>query len=58
MFEVFSLLFPRCGNCEETFSFPKRIKFPRLGKIFGNVFQISEVECVTVMPIVSNKWNI
>ena len=25
MFKIFWLLFPRSGNCEETFSFPKRI---------------------------------
>ena len=41
----------------QNFHFQKGLKFSRLAKIFGNVFQISEVEYVAVMPIVSNKWN-
>ena len=32
------------------FHFQKGFKCPRLAKTFGNVFQISEVEYVTVMP--------
>ena len=55
MFEVFWLLFSRSGNCDKHFHFQKGFKFPRLGKILGSVFQISEVEYVTVIPIVSNK---
>ena len=37
------------------FHFQKGFKFPRLAKIFVNVFQTSEIEYVTVMPIISNK---
>ena len=40
------------------FHFQKGFKCPRLAKTFGNVFQISEVEYVTVMPSgISNVGN-
>ena len=65
-FKAGKVSFPKClkffGSyfCEveivrKHFHFQKRFKFPGLAKLFGNVFQISEVEYVTVMPIVSNK---
>ena len=68
-FEAAKVSFPKCLKCfgsyfreveivRKHFHFQKGFKFPRLAKIFGNVFQISEVAYVTVMSIVSNKWNI
>ena len=66
-FEAAKVLFPKCLKCFGSYfreveivkkHFQKGFKFPQLAKIFGNVFQNSEVEYVTVMPIVSNKWNI
>ena len=53
--------FPKCLKCfgsyfreveivRKHFHFQKGFKFPRLAKTFGNVFQISEVEYVRVMP--------
>ena len=68
-FEVVKVLFPKCLKCFGSyfceveivwthFHFQKGFKFPRLRKIFGNVFQISEVEYVTVMPSgISNVGN-
>ena len=32
------------------FNFQKGFKFPRLANTFGNFFQISEMEYVTLMP--------
>ena len=68
-FEAVKASFPKCLKCfgsyfpeveivRKHFHFQKGFKFPRLAKILANVFQFSEVEYVTVMPIVSNKWNI
>ena len=67
--EAAKISFPKCLKCfgsyfreveivGKHFHFQKGFKCPRLAKVFGNVFQISEVEYVTVMPIVSNNWNI
>ena len=68
-FEAVKVSFPNClkffGSyfheadiVKKHFHFQKGFKFPRLAKMFGNVFQTSEVQYVTVMPVVSNKWNI
>ena len=67
-FEAVKVSFPKCLKCfgcyfreveivRKNFHFQKGFNFLQLAKIFVNVFQISEVEYVTVMPIVF-KWNI
>ena len=68
-FEAAKVSFPKCLKCfgsyfreveivMKHFHFQKGFKFRRLAKILRNVFQISKVEYVTVMPIVSHKWNV
>ena len=68
-FEAVKVSFPKCLKyfrsyfreveiVRKHFHFQKGFKFLRLAKTFVNVFQISEVEYVTVMPIVSNKRSI
>ena len=56
-FEAVKVLFPKCLKCFGSYLCEVEIvrkhfhfKFPRLTKIFGNIFQISEVEYFTVMP--------
>ena len=67
-FEAAKVLFPKClkysGShfreveiVRKHFNFQKGFKFPRSAKVFVNVFQISEVEYVTMISIVSNNWN-
>ena len=68
-FEAVKVSFPKCFGCfgsyflevvivRKHFHFQKGFNFPQLAKTFGNVFEILELEYVTVMPIVSSKWNI
>ena len=68
-FKAVKISFPKCLKCfgsyfreveivRKHFHFQKGFKFPRLANIFVNVFQISEVEYVIMMPIVFNNWNI
>ena len=55
-FEAVKVSLPKCVKCfgshfreveivRKHFHFQKGFKFPRLAKIFVNIFQISEVEC-------------
>ena len=68
-FEAAKVSFPKCLKCfgsyfreveivRKHFHFQKGFKFRRLAKILRDVFQISKVEYVTMMPIVSHKWNV
>ena len=56
--KFFGSYFPEVEIVKKHFHFQNGFKFPRLAKTFGNISQTSEAKYLTVMPVVSNKWNI
>ena len=56
--KFFGSYFHEVEIVKKHFHFQNGLKFPRLAKTFGNISQTSEAKYVTVMPVVSNKWNI